>query len=249
MVGDCGWWGGVGCVDDLGRGYFLVDTRSNAVMSRCAASRSAAGSCLWSCSTVELPGREGVAVVAGRPCQKSTHGNHNACRGRRAVSSWMSEPVSRRQGCSLFAAWLLPPQPPLAVVAGFNVSQLLYGYAGALTGICRRACGDIAHEKETKGNPLVFIGEELTRPGDGARRTINHFESPRGQGRERRYVLHYRDCSALVRVVAVAGERSADEFSSGEDDAGRCGWRIHPDAAGGTVRVRIGETTSFPLLR
>ena len=38
----------------------------------------------------------------------------------------------------------------------------------------------------------------------------NHFE-PKAES----YVLHYRDRSALVRVVA-AGERGADEFSSGE---------------------------------
>ncbi len=41
----------------------------------------------------------------------------------------------------------------------------------------------------------------------------NHFEPKEPKAES--YVLHYRDRSALVRVVA-AGERGADEFSSGE---------------------------------
>ncbi|MCI2123306.1 MAG: NAD(+) diphosphatase, partial [Olsenella sp.] len=41
----------------------------------------------------------------------------------------------------------------------------------------------------------------------------NHFEPKEPEPQS--YVLHYRDRSALVRVVA-AGERGADEFSSGE---------------------------------
>ncbi len=77
------------------------------------------------------------------------------------------------------------------------------------------------------------------------RRFDNHFEPK--EARTESYVLHYRERSALVRVVAI-GERGADEFSSGET-IGLPHLADYPTQPERTVYLfRIGENDFFLAL-